>query len=163
MKFRYRKLITTGLISAGLAQIAAAEIVQGTVTDASGEAPLEGAIVRIEGLDRSTTTGRYGDYRFANIPAGEYTVSVSYIGAPTVTQDVTVDGDIDVDFLVGSNVRYLDNVLVVGSKAAQAGAINQKRASDAIIDVIDSDGLGNFPDTTVADSLARVPGLSIEI
>ena len=162
MKFRYRKLITTGLISAGLAQIAAAEIVQGTVTDASGEAPLEGAIVRIEGLDRSTTTGRYGDYRFANIPAGEYTVSVSYIGAPTVTQDVTVDGDIDVDFLVGSNVRYLDNVLVVGSKAAQAGAINQKRASDAIIDVIDSDGLGNFPDTTVADSLARVPGLSIE-
>lgn len=162
MKFRYRKLITTGLISAGLAQIAAAEIVQGTVTDASGEAPLEGAIVRIEGLDRSTTTGRYGDYRFANIPAGEYTVSVSYIGAPTVTQDVTVDGDIDVDFLIGSNVRYLDNVLVVGSKAAQAGAINQKRASDAIIDVIDSDGLGNFPDTTVADSLARVPGLSIE-
>ena len=36
MKFRYRKLITTGLISAGLAQIAAAEIVQGTVTDANG-------------------------------------------------------------------------------------------------------------------------------
>src|SRR5690606_17393425 len=32
----------------------------------------------------------------------------------------------------------------------------------ALIAVVDSDGLGNFPDTTVADSLGRVPGLSIE-
>ncbi|MEQ8557568.1 MAG: TonB-dependent receptor [Henriciella sp.] len=162
MKFRYSKLITTGLISAGLAQIASADIIRGQVTDASGEAPLEGAIVRIEGLDRSTTTDRYGDYRFANIPAGEYTVSVSYIGAQPVTETVTVQNEARLDLRVGSDVRYLDNVLVVGSKAAQAGAINQQRASGAIISVIDSDGLGNFPDTTVADSLARVPGLSIE-
>jgi outer membrane receptor for ferrienterochelin and colicin len=67
-----------------------------------------------------------------------------------------------VDFTVGSDARYLDNILVVGSTAAQAGAINQQRASNALIAVVDSDGLGNFPDTTVADSLGRVPGLSIE-
>ena len=162
MNIRYSKLITAGMIGAGLAQIAAADIVRGQVTDASGEAPLQGAIVRIEGLDRSTTTDRYGDYRFANIPAGEYTLSVSYIGAEPVTQTVTVQNDTRFDIRIGSDVRYLDNVLVVGSAAAQAGAINQQRASDAIISVIDSDGLGNFPDTTVADSLSRVPGLSIE-
>lgn len=162
MKFRYSKLVSTALISAGLAQIAAADIVRGQVTDASGEAPLEGAIVRIEGLNRSTTTDRYGDYRFANIPAGEHTVTVSYIGAAPVSETVNVQNETELDMRVGSDVRYLDNVLVVGSAAAQAGAINQQRAADAIINVIDSDGLGNFPDTTVADSLARVPGLSIE-
>ncbi len=162
MKFRYSKLITTALVSAGIAQIAAADIVRGQVTDATGEAPLEGAIVRIEGLDRSTTTDRYGDYRFTNIPAGEYTLSVSYIGAAPVTETINVVDDTQVDIQLGGDVRYLDNVLVVGSAAAQAGAINQQRASNAIINVIDSDGLGNFPDTTVADSLARVPGLSIE-
>ncbi|MAN72458.1 MAG: TonB-dependent receptor [Henriciella sp.] len=162
MKFRYSKLVSTALISAGLAQIAAADIVRGQVTDASGEAPLAGAIVRIEGLNRSTTTDRYGDYRFANIPAGEHTVTVSYIGAAPVSETVNVQNETELDMRVGSDVRYLDNVLVVGSAAAQAGAINQQRAADAIINVIDSDGLGNFPDTTVADSLARVPGLSIE-
>jgi TonB-dependent receptor len=66
------------------------------------------------------------------------------------------------NFTLGGDVRYLDNILVVGSSAAQAGALNQQRASNSILSVIDSDGLGNFPDTTVADSLARVPGLSIE-
>ncbi|WP_084395782.1 TonB-dependent receptor [Henriciella aquimarina] len=162
MNIRYSRLVTAGILAATFAQVAAADIIRGQVTDASGEAPLAGAIVRIEGLDRSTTTDRYGDYRFANIPAGDYTVSVSYIGAEPVSQTVSVQADTTLDIRVGSDVRYLDNVLVVGSAAAQAGAINQQRASDAIISVIDSDGLGNFPDTTVADSLSRVPGLSIE-
>lgn len=157
------KLFALGLVSVCMAQGAAADVVQGTVTDASGDAPLEGAIVRIEGLNRSASTGRYGDYRIANVPAGTYDVTVSYVGTNAVSQSITVDAaDTVLDFRIGANARYLDNVLVVGSRAAQAGAINQQRASDSIISVIDSDGLGNFPDTTVADSLARVPGLSIE-
>lgn len=162
MNIRYSRLITASILGATFAQMAAADVVRGQVTDASGEAPLEGAIVRIEGLDRTTTTDRYGDYRFANIPAGDYTLSVSYIGAEPVSETVTVLNDTQLDIRIGSDVRYLDNILVVGSAAAQAGALNQQRAADSIISVIDSDGLGNFPDTTVADSLARVPGLSIE-
>lgn len=141
---------------------ASAQVLTGTITDASGEAPLEGAIVSIDGLNRSASTDRFGDYRIANLPAGDYTVLVSYIGADQVAADVTIpEAGTVLDLTIGADVRYLDNILVVGSAAAQAGALNQQRASDAIISVIDSDGLGNFPDTTVADSLARVPGLSI--
>lgn len=163
MTFRYTKLMTASLIGLGLAQGAAADIVKGQVTDSTGEAPLEGALVMIEELGRTTSTDRYGDYRFAGVPDGDYTISVSYVGADAVVDTVSVAGAaIEMDFVLGSDVRYLDNLLVVGSAAAQAGAINQQRASNSIISVIDSDGLGNFPDTTVADSLARVPGLSIE-
>jgi TonB-dependent receptor len=144
--------------------IAHADSITGAVTDASGSAPLQGAIISINEIGRTTSSDRFGAYRFSNIPAGAYTVSVSYVGAPGITREVTVaeTGDLQLDFKVGEDVRYLDNVLVVGSAAAQAGAINQQRASNAIISVIDSDGLGNFQDTTVADSLSRVPGLSIE-
>lgn len=153
--------LATVLFSA-TAPFAAAQVLSGKVTDASGEAPLQGAIVSIEGLNRSTSTNRFGEYRIANIPTGDYSVTVSYIGAGDVSSDVSVPAAGTVlDFTMGSDVRYLDNILVVGSAAAQAGAINQQRASDSIISVIDSDGLGNFPDTTVADSLQRVPGLSI--
>lgn len=163
MSFRTKLALTASIIGIGLAQGATAETLRGQVTDASGEAALEGAIVTIEELGRSTTTGRYGDYRFTGVPSGEYNVSVSYVGADTVTGLVSVDAPaVTADFTLGSDVRYLDNVLVVGSSAATAGAINQQRASNSIISVIDSDGLGNFPDTTVADSLARVAGLSIE-
>lgn len=141
---------------------AAAQVLTGKVTDVSGEAPLQGAIVTIDGLNRSTSTNRFGEYRIANLPAGDYSVTVSYIGAGDVSRDVSVpDAGTSLDFAIGRDVRYLDNILVVGSAAAQAGAINQQRAADSIISVVDSDGLGNFPDTTVADSLQRVPGLSI--
>ncbi len=162
MKFKLGKLAAVSVVSLGFAQFATADILQGTVTDGSGEGALEGALVTIEELDRTTSTGRFGDFRFSGIPAGDYDVTVSYIGADPVTQSIAVSGESTLDFRLGADVRYLDNVLVVGSAAAQAGAINQQRASNAIISVIDSDGLGNFPDTTVADSLARVPGLSIE-
>ncbi|KCZ46846.1 TonB-dependent receptor [Hyphomonas pacifica] len=157
-----RKLLLLGAATATLVQAASADILKGVVTDATGEAPLQGAIVTIEELGRSASSDRFGAYRFTSIPAGDYTLSISYVGADTVTDTVNVSGDSTYDIVLGGDVRYLDNVLVVGSAAAQAGAINQQRASDAIINVIDSDGLGNFPDTTVADSLSRVPGLSIE-
>jgi TonB-dependent receptor len=141
-----------------------ADVVRGNVTDTSGSAPLEGAIVTIAELGRTESSDRFGAYRFSDIPAGDYTLSVSYVGAPTLTRTISVTdaGELVVNLSVGEDVRFLDNILVVGSAAAQAGAINKQRASDAIISVIDSDGLGNFQDTTVADSLSRVPGLSIE-
>ncbi len=151
------------LLSAGLVQAAAAQVITGKVTDATGTAPLQGAIVSVEGMNRSATTNRFGEYRISNVPAGDYTLSVSYIGTDTVVAEVVVpEAGTTQDFILGGDVRYLDNILVVGSAAAKAGAINQQRAADSIISVIDSDGLGNFPDTTVADSLSRVPGLSIE-
>ncbi|MHA7900492.1 MAG: TonB-dependent receptor [Henriciella sp.] len=147
---------------ASVAPIASAQVLSGKVTDSTGTAPLQGAIVSVDGTNRSVSTDRFGEYRIANLPAGEYTIVVSYVGAPDVTSTIAVPATgAELDFTLGADVRYLDNILVVGSKAAQAGAINQQRASDSIISVVDSDGLGYFPDTTVADSLQRVPGLSI--
>ena len=116
----YRSLLALGVASAGLIQVASADIITGQVTDASGEAPLQGAIVTIEELGRTAASDRYGDYRFTNIPAGDYTVTVSYIGADPVSQTISVPAaGTTADFTLGANVRYLDNVLVVGSAAAQ--------------------------------------------
>ena len=161
-----RLIASTALATIFLAAaspVASAQILTGKVTDVSGTAPLEGAIVAVEGANRSASTNRFGEYRISNIPEGDYKVTVSYIGTKPVSSDVSVPAaGTSLNFTLGGDVRYLDNILVVGSSAAQAGALNQQRASNSILSVIDSDGLGNFPDTTVADSLARVPGLSIE-
>ena len=160
----FKKLAYSGAASLALATSLPvwADSISGQVTDSTGQAPLEGAIVSIEGQNRSSTTDRFGDYRIPNVLPGQYIVNVDYIGAESVTQTVIVEeAGATADFVLGADVRYLDNILVVGSAAAQAGAINQQRAADSIVSVIDSDGLGYFPDTTVADSLQRVPGLSI--
>ncbi|MEL6569138.1 MAG: TonB-dependent receptor [Pseudomonadota bacterium] len=157
-----RFIAATLLGSVSTTGLAHADFIAGKITDTTGTAPLEGAVVTVEELGRTTTTNRFGEYRLSNIPAGDYNVSVSYIGTDDTTSMVSVPSTgTTADFTLGADVRYLDNILVVGSLAAQAGAINQQRAANSILSVIDSDGLGNFPDTTVADSLQRVPGLSI--
>ncbi|MEL6243984.1 MAG: TonB-dependent receptor [Pseudomonadota bacterium] len=162
MNNQISKFALATLIGAGCTGVSNADFIAGKVTDSTGQAPLEGAIVEIDGLNRSATTDRFGEYRISNVPTGDYTVVVDYVGAASVASDVSVGArGATLDVTLGDDVRYLDNILVVGASAAQAGAINQQRAADSIISVIDSDGLGNFPDTTVADSLQRVPGLSI--
>ena len=49
----YRSLLALGVASAGLIQVASADIITGQVTDASGEAPLQGAIVTVRAAVRS--------------------------------------------------------------------------------------------------------------
>lgn len=45
---------------------------------------------------------------------------------------------------------------------SQAAALEVKRLSGNVMDVISSDTIGRFPDQNLADSLGRVPGVAIE-
>lgn len=58
--------------------------------------------------------------------------------------------------------RVLDTVVVTGIKASLENAVNTKRNSSVIADVIGSTGLGRFPDENVAESLQRVTGVQIQ-
>ncbi|WP_189495066.1 TonB-dependent receptor [Algimonas arctica] len=146
-----------------LPQLASASSLSGQVTDVTGQAPFAGAVVRVEEIDRSVVTDRFGRYRLNGLESGAYTISIKYLGTPTVTQTVSIpEADAIIDFTIGDDVAYEDNIIVVGTKAAQASALNQQRAATSIKTIIDSDGLGNFPDTTVADSLSRAVGISVE-
>jgi len=150
-------------LALAIAPAASAQILSGTVKDASGDARFEGALVTIEELGRTTSTNRFGEYRLTNIPAGDYTVTTEYVGTAAVRNTLNIPATgANLDIVIGEDVDYIDNIIVVGTRAAQAGSINQQRASGKIITVIDSDGLGNFPDTTVADVLQRASGISIE-
>lgn len=56
----------------------------------------------------------------------------------------------------------LDEVLVTGTRATLANSAAAQRDSNRIASVIDSDAAGNFPDFNVAESLRRLPGISLE-
>ena len=66
------------------------------------------------------------------------------------------------DPVVVSAQYDVEEVLVVGTKASLISAQEKQRASDRIISVVDSDALGDFPDTTAAESIRRLSGISIE-
>ncbi|MEO7581018.1 MAG: TonB-dependent receptor [Massilia sp.] len=51
-------------------------------------------------------------------------------------------------------------VVVTGIRAATRSALAVKESSNSIVEVIASEDIGKLPDTTIAESLARLPGLS---
>jgi len=53
-------------------------------------------------------------------------------------------------------------IVVQGYRAALASAIQSKRASSNIIDVIKADDMASFPDANLAESIQRIPGVSIQ-
>ena len=50
----------------------------------------------------------------------------------------------------------VEEVVVVGTKASIISAIEKQRESNQIVSVIDSDALGEFPDTTAAEALSLI-------
>ncbi|NVK54191.1 MAG: TonB-dependent receptor [Alteromonadaceae bacterium] len=49
-----------------------------------------------------------------------------------------------------------------GIRASQAANINTKRFSDSVVDAITAEDIGKFPDKNVAESLSRIPGVTID-
>ncbi|MDO6567552.1 TonB-dependent receptor [Alteromonas sp. 1_MG-2023] len=167
IKTRYSTLRLACIAALGLSfshtALAADGAIDGTLNDAAKARIYVGAKVRIKELNLVTESQRDGSFRFSAIPAGNYTLEVSYLGEDTVTQKVTVSDDATIrpTIQLGEG-DTLEELLVLGQRSSQASAINQQRTSNRISSVVSADAIGQFPDQNAAESLQRLPGLSIE-
>ncbi len=162
----FLRLLATGLCGLVFVQTALpAATVSGRVRDANTNAYVLGATVAVRELERSTATTSGGDFLFHNIPAGSYTLVVSYLGYDDVTQTVAVaaEGEVRADFSIGAEVVSLGAFVVEGTREGQARALQQKRSAPNIMDAVAADAVGKFPDGNAAEALRRIPGVSLEI
>lgn len=60
----------------------------------------------------------------------------------------------------GAN-QDIERISVTGIRASQKQALNQKRFANAVVDSISAEDIGKFPDRNIAESLQRVPGVTI--
>ncbi|WP_425424050.1 TonB-dependent receptor [Sphingomonas sanxanigenens] len=54
------------------------------------------------------------------------------------------------------------DIVVTGFRASLASALNQKRTETAAIDSIVAEDIGKFPDSNLAESMQRVPGIALQ-
>ena len=155
--------VGTGLLA--LSHAALAQNVTGEITDPGRTIAFPGAIVSIEGLSGSTTSDERGRFRLGNVPAGSYTLIVSYVGTEDTSISIQVPEEgVDLgDVVIGAtSVAALEEIIVVGQAAAFASALNQERSANNLVSVLDTDAMGQFPDQNVAESLRRLTGVSVE-
>ena len=138
-------------------------IVTGTVKD-SGNSSLTSARVELLPLGKKVVSDNHGQFRITEVPTGEYTLSVSYVGFAVSNVPVTAEAgktaNVDVVLSVASQV---DEVLVSAERLqGEAEAINIERAADDIVQVLPSRVINSLPNTNIADAVGRVPSVSLE-
>ncbi len=62
----------------------------------------------------------------------------------------------------GAKSGSLETVVVSGFRASLESALNKKRTDNGIVDAITAEDIAKFPDTNLAESLQRIPGVVID-
>lgn len=135
----------------------------GTVKD-SGGSPLPGAVVVLLPPGNRAATDTQGQFRFSNVPAAEYTVSVSYVGFSAATANTEAEAGKTVNVNITLQVAtQTDKVLVTAERPqGEAEAINIERSSDNIVQVLPSKVITSLPNTNIADAVGRLPSVTLE-
>ena len=143
-----------------------ADSVSGAVTDAGNTVSFRGAVVSIDGREGSAITDGRGRFRLSNVPAGTYTLVISYVGTTSTRIEITVPPEgLDLgDVVIGDaeSEGLVEEVIVYGQAAAFASALNQERAAINAVSVLDTDAMGQFPDQNVAEAVRRLSGVTVE-
>jgi len=62
----------------------------------------------------------------------------------------------------GENAAMIEEVVTLGIRGSLQKALDIKQDADSIVDAINAEDIGKFPDKNVADSLQRIPGISVD-
>jgi len=135
--------------------------ISGKVVDAQTGDALPGANVLIEGTSLGAASDLNGRYAIDNVPAGSYTVRISYIGYKSTEEAVKVasGSNINLDIKLTAVGVTGKEVVVTAQASGQNAAINQQLSSTNITDVVSSARIQQLPDANAAESVGRLPGI----
>ncbi|GAB2588294.1 TonB-dependent receptor [Spirosoma areae] len=142
--------------------------IRGRAIDATTGQPIIGATLLLENTKLYNVSGLDGSYLIKNVPAGTYTIRISYVSYKTMTRAVVVTGTeqiITLDLpLETDNDRQLTEVTVKGKRDASSDrtARDLERNALQVTNIVSGRTIELSPDLTVANVIQRVSGISIE-
>ncbi len=137
--------------------------IQGKITDKNSGDPLPGANVFLEGTSLGAATSVDGGFSIRQVTPGNYSMIIRYVGyqekkMPIVVKSgATVEANIELEY-VGIESK---EVTVTAQAEGQIEAINQQLSSNTIKNVVSSARIQEIPDVNAAESVGRLPGVSI--
>ena len=144
--------------------------ISGYVADTKSNQSLIGANIFIVGTSLGSATNEKGFYKITNLEEGQYELKVTYIGYKTLSDTINIDPNSK--FLDGNNytknfkLNYTtiegNEVIVTAQAKGQMTAINKQLNAKSLVNIISSDRIRELPDANVAETVARIPGVSIK-
>lgn len=136
--------------------------VAGRVVNADTKLHLEGALVELRELGWQTFTGKSGEFLFAAVAPGAYTLVSSYTGVDTHSRPIRLGSGERVDLTVElrSAIYKMEGFVVTGEREGNAASITRQRNSANVRTVLSLDALGSLPSENMGELLIRMPGVA---
>lgn len=160
---RYKKLFVALLFGTAIpvrADAQAQGAIAGQVVAQPSGAPLAGANIIVQGVAFRTTTDAQGRFRIQGIPAGQYTVTASFIGRETVNRAVAVAAGqtANVTFTLSPAAVALEGLVVTAT-----GREQRQREIGATVGQINVAEVELAPVTNFSQLIqGRVPGVTVQ-
>ena len=135
----------------------------GKVTEATSGSPLIGSNVVLN-TSMGASADLQGNYIISGVQPGKYQIRASYLGYEQEVLDITVQASqvTVVNFSLKESAKELGDIAVYGQLTrGQAKALNEQKNSPNIKNVVSSEQFQLFPDRNAAETVARIPGVSI--
>ncbi|MBN1398590.1 MAG: TonB-dependent receptor [Bacteroidetes bacterium] len=136
--------------------------IKGQVLDQMTGESLVGANVTVENTSIGNAADLDGYYTLRLVPAGKWTLKVSYVGYKSITQEVTVADNaiIEQNFRLAPQAIAGEEVVVTAQARGQVQAINQQLSADKISSVVSEARIQELPDFNAAAAISRLPGIT---
>lgn len=129
--------------------------IRGKVTDATTGTPIPGVSILVKGTNRGVTTDVNGDFQL-EVPGSESVLIVSSVGY--IKQEVAVGGQTNLAIQLKSDIKALDEVVVVGY-----GTVKRSDLTGSVAQ-IKGDKLLDRQSQNVAQALqGRMPGVDVQV
>jgi len=161
--FRGFAILVLGVLLLGSsASLFANGTIKGKVFDRDSKEPLPGANIMVKGTSLGAASDLDGAFSIANVPSGDQTVVVSYIGYVTSTVVVKVPegGTLQQEFRLSATTVRGEVVVITAQAQGQVEAINQQLSSNKIVSVVSEAKIQELPDFNAAQAIGRLPGVS---
>lgn len=157
-------IFTENVKALSLKHTEAPGIITGTIRDAVTGEPLPGASVIIQGTSKGAAANLRGKYTISAVPEGEHLLVASYLGYMKMERTVNVDSgeELEINFQLRPQSVEGEEVVVTAQAQGQRQAINQQLSSNTITDVVSEARIKELPDVNAAESIGRLPGVSIQ-
>ncbi|HEV2478923.1 MAG TPA: TonB-dependent receptor [Puia sp.] len=132
-----------------------AQSLSGHITDSASHLPVEGAQVYIPQLKVSAITDKQGFYNLGAIPKGNYDLSVQSMGYATLFRQVSIRGNVTLDFVATVSFSSLKPLMVTS-----LGNVTNTQRSPIPVSVVTHRMILEGAANTAVDLIASEPGVS---
>lgn len=134
------------------------------MSDKTTGLPLWGTNIIVAGTSNGTSSDMNGKYSLYNIKQGKANLIFRYLGYRTDTIEVKVQVNKTISLNVELEPQIIKGkeVVVTAQLQGQQAAINQQINSNTIVNIVSKDKIESLPDQNAAETLARLPGISLE-